>query len=456
MTIVRRLFRARGGVHPRYHKNATSDKPIETMPLPKLLRVSMSQHMGAPARPAVKKGDAVLRGQLIGQSAGFVSAAVHAPTSGKVSAVTEAPTAAGPLAAAIEIEPDGEDRWAPQIAPRQNWEQLSHKQIVDMVADAGLSGMGGAGFPTHVKLSPPPGKSIETLIINGAECEPYLTADHRLMVERADEIWVGAQIMRRALGAKTVRVAIEDNKPDAIQAMEKAMKNADGDVAIAALKTAYPQGAEKQQIYAITGREVPTGALPMDIGALVENVGTSLALWDAVANGRPLTQRVTTVTGAPVARPANVLVRLGTTYADLVAFCGGPKDKPAKVIAGGPMMGLAQDSLEVSVSKTTSGLLLLPPEAIVNYTSMPCIACSRCVRACPMMLMPSELSQMLEAEDFEAAEGYQVMDCIECGCCAYVCPAHRPLVQHMRQGKARVTQRRRSREAEKAAKKAAG
>ncbi|NQT94331.1 MAG: electron transport complex subunit RsxC [Lentisphaerae bacterium] len=447
-------FRSPGGVHPEYRKELVADKPAREMPLPQLLSVSMSQHLGAPALPLVKKGDTVLRGQPIGEPAGFISASVHAPTSGTVKAVTRVPTASGQLADAVDIEPDGEDRWDPAIEEKttERAERLrdfeadptAHaSRIVEAVADAGVAGMGGAGFPTHVKLSPPPGKSIDTLIVNGAECEPYLAADNRLMIEQADRIRAGANIIRRALGATVVRVAIEDNKPDAIDAMRRAMANADGDAAVSVLPTEYPHGAEKQQIYVITGREVPSGGLPMDVGALVENVGTCVATWDAVVNGHPLTQRITTVTGDPVSEPSNVLVRIGTRYSDLLDYCGGLSGPADKIISGGPMMGLAQASLDVAVSKTTSGLLALSPDHVGEFTSMPCISCGRCVDACPIRLMPAELSQMLEAEDYEAAAGYGVADCIECGCCAFVCPAHRPLVQHARRGKAWVAAQRR-------------
>jgi electron transport complex protein RnfC len=438
MKTLKAKFRSGGGVHPACRKEATQGLAVETLPLPGRLNVSMSQHMGAPAEPVVKKGDTVLRGQLIGQAAGFISAAVHAPTSGTVKAVADAATAAGTVAKEVTIEPDGEDRWTGDPAPRPDWQSMQVKDLVGLIADAGIAGMGGAGFPTHVKLAPPPNKPIDTLIINGAECEPYLTADHRLMIEEADRIWAGGRVIRRILGAKTVRIAIEDNKPDAIAAMERAIHGAEGDVAVVVLKSEYPRGAEKQQILAITGREVPSGGLPMDVGAVVENVGTTAAIWDAVDRGYPLVERITTVSGPPVRTPRNVLARIGTSFRNLVEFCGGAAGPAVKVICGGPMMGLAQHSLEVSTTKTTSGLLLLGPEALTLFTSMPCISCGRCVEACVAGLMPNELSRMIEAEDYEAAAAYSVMDCIECGCCAFVCPAHRPLVQHMRQGKAWV------------------
>ena len=443
MKTAKAQFKVMGGIHPAYHKDLARDKAIEIMPLPALLRVSMSQHLGAPATPTVKKGDEVLRGQVIGEAAGFISAAVHAPTSGTVKEVGEAATVMGSTAAFIGIEPDGNDTWIEGLVGMPDWATAERTALVAKVAAAGVAGMGGAGFPTNVKLSPPPDKPIDTLILNGAECEPYLTADHRLMVEHAEHIWAGCQIIQKILGATTVRIAIEDNKPEAIAAMEQAMADAEGDVGIAVLKTEYPQGAEKQQIYAITGREVPSGGLPMDVGCVVENVGTTLAVWDAVVNGRPLTERVTTVTGAPVATPKNVQGRIGTSYADLLAFCDGLSGDAAKVISGGPMMGIAQPSLDVGTTKTTSGLLFLAPDQVKTFSSMPCIACGRCVDACPMYLVPAELSQMLEAEDYDAAEELNVLDCIECGCCAFACPAPRPLVQHMKQGKSRVMLKRR-------------
>jgi len=443
MKTKKAQFEVNGGIHPKYHKELSRDKAIETMPLTSLLKVSMSQHLGAPAKPIVKKGDEVLRGQVIGEAAGFISAPVHAPTSGTIAAVGEAATVIGSTAAIIEITPDGNDTWIEGLEGIPDWKNTDAKTLIAKVASCGIAGMGGAGFPTNVKLSPPPDKPIDTLILNGAECEPYLTADNRIMIEHADKIWIGCQIIAKVLNAKTIRIAIENNKPEAIAAMENAMQGAEGDVAVIALKTEYPQGAEKQQIYAITGREVPSGGLPMDVGCVVENVGTTMAVWDAIINGKPLTERVTTVTGTPVTEPKNVLGRIGTPYADLLAFCGGLKSDVAKIISGGPMMGLAQPSIEITTTKTTSGILLLAPKETETFTSMPCIACGRCIEACPMYLVPAELSQMLEAEDYEAAEDLNVIDCIECGSCAFACPAHRPLVQHMKLGKSKVMLKRR-------------
>ena len=451
MKTIKAQYRSPGGVHPEYHKDEIHAVAVEEVPVSGLLRVSMAQHLGAPAKPTVKKGDTVLKGQSIGEPTGFISAAVHAPTSGTVKAVTPCPTPGGQSAPAVDIEPDGDDRWDPEIersaavrdgiiAEFQENPEAKKDVLLGIIADAGIVGMGGAGFPTHVKLSPPPGKPIDTLIINGAECEPYLASDNRLMIENPEQVWAGALLIRKILGAGTLRIAIEENKPEAIAAMEKTAGDCggDADVAIVVLKTEYPQGAEKQQIYAITGREVPSGGLPMDVGAVVDNVGTTFAVWDAIVNARPLIQRITTVTGSPVSAPKNILARVGTPYADLLAFCGGSTTDIAKAISGGPMMGLAQNSLDTPTTKTTSGLVFLAPSEVSAYGSMPCISCGRCVEGCPMNLMPCELSQMLEAEDYDAAAEYNVLDCIECGCCAFQCPAHRPLVQHMRQGKAKV------------------
>lgn len=414
--------------------------------MPSLLRVSMSQHLGAPAVPVVKKGDSVLRGQLIGEPAGFISASVHAPTSGTVKNIALSPTLTGAMAQCLEIEPDGNDQWVDGLVECGDWKGLDSAAIASKVADGGISGMGGAGFPTHVKLSPPPEKTIDTLILNGAECEPYLTADHRIMLEDADSIIRGAMIIQHVLGAKNTHVAIEENKPDAIRAMQEAVDKANATIAVSVLKCLYPQGAEKQQIYSITGREVPAGGLPMDVGCLVENVATCSAIYESVVNGKPLTERVLTLTGAPVNKPGNIRVRLGTTFADIIEFRGGLRADACKVIAGGPMMGPAQHSLDIGVTKTTSGILCLPPSSTDYFSSMPCISCGRCVTACPMRLMPNELSRAIEAEDYEEGEALHVMDCIECGCCAYVCPAHRPMVQHMKQGKARVVRKRKKKQ----------
>ncbi len=441
MNTIPSPFTFSGGIHPSYNKELSSGAPIRELPLPSRLVVPLSQHLGAPAKPVVNVGDAVKAGQLIAEQNGFISAPVHAPACGKVTAIEETLTAAGRTCGAMVIETDGAQEWhLMPVVP--DWQRADKKDLLAHIGAAGIVGMGGAGFPTRVKLSPPADKPIDTVILNGAECEPFLTSDHRMMLEFANEIRTGAEIIRHILGAKSLRIAIEDNKPDAIAAMEKAFQGIGGDVAVTVLHTSYPQGSEKQQIFSVTGREVPRGGLPMDVGCVVENVSTAFAIADAVIKGRPLARRVISVTGDAIAQPSNLLAPCGTLYSDLVAACGGLRGKAAKVISGGPMMGFAVSSLNVPTGKTASGLLLLSAKQVSCFTSQACISCGRCIEACPMRLTPAELSQCIEADDIESAEQIALMDCIECGSCAFVCPAHRPLVHHMRRGKAIVMAKR--------------
>jgi electron transport complex protein RnfC len=449
MNILSALFTGSGGIHPKDAKKHTAALPVVAFPIPPLLAVSLSQHLGAPSKPLVKKGDTVLRGQPIADSAGFVSARVHAPTSGKVVSLGPRMTASGKSASVIEIESDGLDQPFPTEPRVGDWTSLPPRELIERIHQAGIVGMGGAGFPTHVKLSPPPGKTIRTLILNGAECEPFLTADHRLMLEQADSIIAGIHVLQHIFKDAQVRIAIEDNKPDALAALARAADALTGDVQIVRLRTTYPQGAEKQLIYSITGREVPSGGLPMDVQTLVENVATAHAIGDAVIRDLPLIERVLTVTGPAISQPRNIRARIGTPFSDLLDFCGGPRGPVGRLICGGPLMGVTQSGLSGAVTKTTSGLLVLPPEREAPFSSMPCIGCGRCVDACPMRLLPCTLSEAAEAEQDAVTEEFSVMDCIECGCCAYVCPAHRPLVQHMRRAKARVQALRKQREAQK-------
>ncbi|MBQ6915711.1 MAG: electron transport complex subunit RsxC [Kiritimatiellae bacterium] len=441
MKTVKSTFRFKGGVHPDYNKELARGKAIERMPVPAELVVSMSQHLGAPAKCVVKAGDFVRRGQLIGEKNGFISVCVRAPADGLVKAVEKRLGPAGGKADAVILDttaaaPEGAPAAADPILPPMDWQAASREDLLKRVEEAGLCGMGGAGFPTSVKLNPPPGKRCVYLILNGAECEPYLCADHQVMVERADRIRRGVDIMRKILGMPAVRIAVEANKPDAIAALEKAFADIDGNVEIVVLPVLYPQGSEKHQIFATVGRVVPEPpALPIDVGCVVENVGTVAALADAVERGEPILERVTTVSGDAVAEPKNVLAPCGTKYADLIAFCGGAKEPPAKLISGGTMMGFAVSTDQIATTKTTSGLLLLSSRRVTQYSSQACINCGRCVRACPMNLNPAEISRAVEADDIKAAEDAHVMTCIECGACSFGCPAYRTITQMCRRAK---------------------
>ena len=440
MKTVKSPFKFKGGVHPDYNKELAREKAIERMPLPAELVVSMSQHLGAPAKCLVKAGDYVVRGQLVGEKNGFISVCVRAPANGLVKSVEKRAGAAGGMADAIVLDttapaPEGVST-EPQLFAPLDWKAATREELVRRVEEAGLCGMGGAGFPTAVKLNPPPGKRCEYLILNGAECEPYLTADFRTMLERADRIRVGVEIMRKILGGCAVRIAIEANKPEAIAAMEKAFADIEGNVEIVVLPVLYPQGSEKHQIYATVGRIVPEPpALPIDVGCVVENVGTVAALADAVEKGVPLLERVTTVSGGAVVEPKNVLAPCGTKYSDLLAFCGGLKEPAVKVLSGGTMMGFAVPNLAIATTKTTSGLLFLPRSKVFQYGSQACVNCGRCVRACPMNLNPAEISKAVEADDVKSAEEAHVMSCIECGACAFGCPAYRQITQLCRRAK---------------------
>lgn len=435
MKVVKSKFKFHGGVHPSYNKELAREKAIERMPMPTELVISMSQHLGAPAKCLVKAGDHVEKGQLIGEKNGFISVCVRASAAGTVKAVEKRLGAAGGMSDAVILTVDAEKGEGEKFAPL-DWKTASREELIKRVEEAGICGMGGAGFPTSVKLNPPPGKRCEYLILNGAECEPYLTADFRIMLERAERIRTGVEIMRKVLDGCAVRIAVEANKPEAIAALEKAFADIEGNVEIVVLPVLYPQGSEKHQIYATVGRVVPEPpALPIDVGCVVENVGTVAAIADAVELGLPLLERVTTVSGDDVDEPKNILAPTGTKYADLVAFCGGTKEPPAKVISGGTMMGFSVPSLEIGTTKTTSGLLLLSKRSVFEYISGPCVNCGRCVRACPMCLNPAEISKSVESDDMKSAEVAHVMTCIECGACAFSCPQRRPIVQMCRRAK---------------------
>lgn len=444
----------KGGVHPPDGKELSKAKPVVVLPAPETVIIPLSQHIGSPAEPLVKVGDMVKKGQKIGEAKGFVSVPVHASISGKVTAVANFPHPAGKSLPAIQIESDGLDEWSEEVKENPNYRNLSPEEIKSIVRDAGIVGMGGAAFPTHVKLSPPSNKKISTLVVNGAECEPYLTADHRLMLEEPEKVLEGAIIAAKALDAKKILIGIEDNKLDAVKVLTGAAKNhptppflskeGSGGISIkvVSLPVMYPQGGEKQLIKAVTGREVPSGGLPMDVGVVAQNVATVAAIYDAVRFGRPLIERIVTVTGTGVKQPGNFRARIGTSSLKLIETGGGLKGEIGKVISGGPMMGMTQYILDVPVIKGMSGLLFLPQSEVKSYTPEACIRCGRCVAVCPMGLLPNMLGIYAELDRFDDAEKIGLMDCMECGSCAYVCPSRRPLVHLIRYAKADVMARR--------------
>lgn len=435
-----RAARLASGVHPPEAKERTSSLPIERLAPPQTLVVPVSQHLGAPCSPVVGKGDKVKTGQIIGEPGGFVSAPVHSPVSGEVVAVERRPHPTLGVCLAIVIASDGRDERDGSLAPLADWESVDPAVLRARIRDGGLVGMGGAAFPTHVKVSPPEEKPIHTFILNGAECEPYLTCDARLMVERAEEILTGARILARAAGARRIVAGVEDNKPDAIESLTRAARRI-GDIEVVPLHTRYPQGGEKQLIWALTGREVPSGGLPMDVGCLVNNVATALAAKEAVVDGKPLYERVVTVTGPGVPSPRNLLVRVGTLVADLLAACG--VDEPrGRLVVGGPMTGVAQKRPDVPVLKGTGGILVL--EGGPAWREGPCIRCASCVRVCPARLVPTAISRASALSRWDDAARLGALDCIECGSCAYVCPAEIPLVHYIRLAKAEITAIRRA------------
>ena len=433
--MFRRTFK--GGTHPPEWKHLTESKPIEDLEIPKRVVVPLQQHLGAPSEVIVQKGDEVKTGQPISEAKGFVSVPSHASVSGKVTAVEPLPHPLGSKMVSVVIEGDGVDVWDDSVRAVESVDRLETKDCIEMIQQAGLAGMGGAAFPTHVKLSPPPEKSIEIAILNGAECEPYLTSDHRLMLEQPEEILYGFQLIMKILGVKRGVIAIEANKPDAVKVMASCVKEM-SDVSLVKLPVKYPQGAEKQLIKAVTRREVPPGGLPMDVACLVHNVGTAKAIHDAVAQRKPLVERIVTVTGPGVQEPKNLRARIGTPFSELIAACGGYKGEVGKLIMGGPMMGLAQDSDHVPVIKGTSGILVVDEKSASIGSPSSCIACARCVDACPMKLVPTELGKLVEKKRFDEAKANGVQDCIECGCCAYVCPSKINLVHLFKYGKAEV------------------
>lgn len=433
-TTVKAYSTFSGGVHPADNKHLTAHKPTVTAALPKRAVIPLSQHIGAPTKPLVTIGQEVKKGEKIGETTGFVSAPVHASISGKVIAIGSFPHILGCDMPSVVIESDGSDEWVAGLRETTDYDSLSPDELKKMVQEAGIVGMGGATFPTHVKLSPPKEKPIDVVILNGAECEPFLTSDHRLMLEKSKEIIEGLRILMRILNVKTGHIGIESNKPDAIEAMTQAAA-ASPEIKVWPLKVKYPQGAEKMLIKAVSGRTVPAGGLPMDVGVVVQNVGTAEAIYNAVRYGRPLIERYVTVTGRGVAEQKNFLARIGTPFSQLVEEAGGLTEEAAKVISGGPMMGMSQYTLDVPVIKGTSGITVLPKAEAGGKPYGPCIRCGRCIDACPMKLQPSYIGLYIEKGHYQDAKEYNVMDCFECGSCSFCCPANRPMVQWVKKAK---------------------
>lgn len=430
------------GIHPKYYKDLTAHKPIELLMPKDELVYPMQQHIGSPCKPIVKKGDKVLVGQKIGEVTGFVCAPVYSTVAGSVKAVEERMNHQGVNVMSVVITNDYSYEEMPQLkeAALRDCHALSKEEIVEIVKDAGLVGMGGATFPTFIKLSPPEDKVIKHIIINGAECEPYLTSDHRVMLEEGHRIIEGIKILLHMFSEATASIGIENNKMDAITQMEGLCKEQDN-IEVKVLDTKYPQGSEKHLIYAITGMEVPSGKLPADIGAIVLNIDSVVAIWRAVTKHRPIMRRIVTVSGKGVNKPSNFKVRLGMSYRELLEAAGWDEEKTVKIISGGPMMGTALSSIDVPVTKGTSAILCLTEEEIDRSEPSNCIRCGKCVEACPMRLVPSELHHAALSHEDEAFKAYYGMDCIECGSCSYVCPAKRPLVQTIRTAKNRIRQK---------------
>ncbi len=431
----------RGGIHPPEGKELSNHRPIEVLPAPKVVAIPLHQHIRDQRTPLVKRGDELFLGQKIAECDALISAPIHASVSGTVKGIETYPHPVSGTVDCIVIENDGEDRICPDLPEPADIAHLSRQEIIHRIREAGIVGLGGAAFPTHVKLTPPADKPIDTLILNGAECEPYLTGDHRLMVEHPDLVVYGAQALAKALDVTKVYIGVEVNKPDAIEALTKAASGTN--IQVVGLGVKYPQGAEQQLIKSLLNREVPPGCLPRDVGVVVNNVGTAAAAANSLKTGLPLYQRIVTVSGEGITQPSNFLVRLGTLFEELIAAAGGPKGTPRKIIMGGPMTGFTQYSTQVPVVKETTGLLVFAEDQVKATEPGPCIKCGRCVSVCPQFLLPVTIAKFAHAGMLEEAAEYGILNCMECGSCSYVCPAHRFLVQDIKIGKQELIAKRR-------------
>lgn len=430
-----KFFGFRGGVHPPENKLQTENFPVEKLAAPKMLSIPLLQHIGAPLDPIVAVGDQVLKGQKIADSQGFLTSPIHSPVSGVVKKIEDRVFPLMGTCKSIVIENDEQDTWA-ELSKIENWKTAEVKDLLAMVREKGIVGIGGASFPTHVKLNPPADVKIDTLLLNGAECEPYLNSDNRLMLENPKSIIEGIKIIQKILGVSTAIVGIEENKPEAIASMRKAAEGTG--IEIAPLKTMYPQGGEKQLIKAVLNREVPSGKLPSAVGVVVQNTGTAAAIYEGLVNGIPLIEKIVTVSGKAIQTPKNVKIAIGTPFSYLLDHCGVDREQIDKLVMGGPMMGMAQFSEEAPVIKGTSGLLALTKAETNPYKPKACIGCGKCVGVCPMGLEPVMFARLAAFEQWETFQGYHLMDCIECGSCAFICPSNRPLTEAIKIGKAKL------------------
>lgn len=427
----------KGGIHPPEEKKHTEHLPFEEISAPKQVILPLTQHLGKQAIPIVKKGDIVTKGSLIANSDGFISSPIHSSVCGTVLSIGKEANSSGFPKDSIIINTI--EQTEVQYMPPLDISSITPDEIRERVREAGIVGQGGAAFPTYVKLTPAKDQKINAVILNGCECEPYLTRDFRYMVEKPEAIIEGLKLIMKALGVNNGYVGIEDNKPEAIAIMENAVKN-ESSISVVSLKTKYPQGAEKMLIKAINGREVPPGQLPLNVGVVIQNIGTAVAVYDAVTKGEPQVTAALTVTGNGVKNPKNLIVPVGTPIRDVIEYCGGISNDTAKVIVGGPMMGVAQYDLSAPVMKATSGIVVLTRDEVNKSEETPCLKCGKCIDACPLNLLPTRLARYVQLDRFEDAEQYGITVCMECGTCAFSCPANIPLVQWLKLGKQRVMQ----------------
>lgn len=421
----------KGGVHPSDKKSLSKDRKLEKLPLPEELVVSMSEHLGAPAAALKKKGDIVARGEVIGKASSFISADVHSPVDGVVLEVRKARVPSGAVADAIVIKVNPEQ--SDPFTRVYDWKSSSPEELLALVKEMGIVGMGGATFPTSVKLTVPMGKKVEALVINGVECEPYLTSDYRLMIEKSDQVLEGIMVASRILSPERIIIGIEANKLDAVELLSKRIGTLGYPIEVMPLRMKYPQGDEKQLLKATIGREIPSGKLPLDVGAVVCNLGTCFAIYEAAVYHKPLMERVITVSGEAVNEPKNLIAPIGTKFSYLIDYCGGMKDDAESIIAGGPMMGFAVADPDTAMVKGSGGLLVLPH--MIDGRRFPCVSCGKCVQHCPMGLQPNRMFRNIMNGNYKEAMDLGLMDCKECGCCSFSCPSHIPLVQGFKLGK---------------------